>query len=430
MKAVLDDACKHKYHQIWNLGDFVGYYPFPNEVVELLRQRDAVSIIGNYDLKVLAFKKNEKKWKLKKDPEKFNAFQWTYEHLSRENRKYLESLPEQKRIEINGFKILLTHGSPDSNEEYICAQTTKQRLKELSELADADIVLSGHTHMVYSVKSGNTLFLNPGSVGRPEGTGGKATYAILNISDKSLDVENYEVKYDMAKTINLIRKEKLPENFIRMLKEGKNLTQLENGQSSQIHKQRSEQLESVIAFAESCKFDQAHTMQVTTLALKIFDELKKLHKMSAKDKFLLHCGSLLHDIGWVKGQKAHHKTALNLIVNAANLPFDLQQRTMIGLIARYHRKAVPKTSHKYFCDLKESQQRVICSLASILRVADGLDRSHMNLINDLHCTFDDDKIIIKLFANGIAESEISSANKKSDLMRQLFNREVIFEIAD
>ena len=183
LKAVLNDARKHKYQQIWNLGDFVGYYPFPNQVIEMLRQRDALSIIGNYDLKVLAFKKNEEKWKHKKAPEKFTAFKWTYENLSKENREYLASLPEQKRIEINGLKILLTHGSPASNEEYICAQTTKQRLKELSELADADVVLSGHTHMVYSVKSGNTLFINPGSVGRPEGTGGKATYSILDFSE-------------------------------------------------------------------------------------------------------------------------------------------------------------------------------------------------------------------------------------------------------
>ena len=234
----------------------------------------------------------------------------------------------------------------------------------------------------------------------------------------------------MGKTINAIRKEKLPENFIRMLQEGKNLTQLEKGQSSLAKKQRSEQIDSVMEFAESCDYEQSHTLQVTKLALKIFDDLKKLHKMSAKEKFLLHCGSLLHDIGWINGQKAHHKTALDLIVNAANLPFDLQQRTIIGLIARYHRKSLPKASHKYFCDLNESQQHVISNLASILRVADGLDRSHMNLINDLNCTFDNDKIMIKLFANGNAEPEISSAIKKSDLMQKLFSKEVVFEMAD
>lgn len=430
LKAVLNDARKRKYHQIWNLGDFVGYYPFPNEVVELLRQRDALSIIGNYDLKVLAFKKNEEKWKRNKAPEKFLAFKWTYENLSNTNRKYLASLPEHKRIEINGLNILLTHGSPASNEEYICAQTTKQRLNELAEMANADVVLSGHTHLVFSVKAGNTLFINPGSVGRPEGTDGKATYAILNFSDESIDIENYEIEYEMEKTIKAIRRQKLPQNFIRMLQEGKNLSQIQKGQSSLMQKQRNEQMDSVIEFAESCDYEESHSMQVTKLALKIFDDLKKLHEMSVKERFLLNCGSILHDIGWIKGQKAHHKTALDLIINAASLPFDIHQKTIIGLIARYHRKALPKSSHKYFCDLNESQQHVVSVLASILRVGDGLDRSHMNIINDLNCTFDNDKITIKVYANRKNSPEIDSARKKSDLMQKLFDKEVTFEIAD
>lgn len=399
-------------------------------MIDLLRERETISIIGNYDLKVLAFKKHEAKWKQKKAPEKFTAFKWTYENLSKENRKYLASLPEQKRIEINGLKILLTHGSPASNEEYICDETTKERLRELSELADSDIVLSGHTHLVYSVKSGNTSFINPGSVGRPEGTGGKATYAILNFSGNSFNVENYEIEYDMEKTIKAIRKEKLPEDFVKMLQQGKNLAQLQSGQNSPAQKQRSEQIDSVTGFAECCDYEEAHTTQVTKLALKIFDDLKELHKLSGQEKFLLHCGSLLHDIGWIEGQKAHHKTALKIIIKSTNLPFDLHQRTIIGLIARYHRKSLPKSTHKYYCDLKESEQNIISMLASILRIADGLDRNHMNFINDLNCTFDNDKVIIKVYTNKKNISEISYARKKSDLMQQVFDRDVIFEIAD
>lgn len=430
LKAVLNDAQRYKYHQIWNLGDFVGYYPFPNEVIDLLRKYEALSIIGNYDLKVLAFKKNKEKWQKSKTPEKFLAFKWTYDALSKENRKYLASLPEQMRIEINSLKVLLTHGSPASNDEYICAQTTKHRLKELAELADADIVLSGHSHIVFSVKEGNTLFINPGSVGRPEGTKGKAAYAILNFSDKHLEVENYQIKYDMEKTINAIRKEKLPENFIKMLKQGKSPSQLQKGQSSLTQKQRNEQLDSVIEFAESCNYEEQHSQQVMKIALKIFDDLKKFHKLSNRERFFLNCGAILHDIGWIKGQKEHHKTALNMIIKTSSLPFDLHQRIIIGLIARYHRKALPKSSHKYFCDLRSSEQHIISVLASILRVADGLDISRMNRITNLKCESDNNEITIKLYTNRKVTSEISAASKKSDLMQQLFRKEVMFELTD
>jgi hypothetical protein len=60
--------------KIWNVGDFVGYGPFPDEVVQLFRtgqglpNDDVLSIVGNYDLKVLQFKKNKDKWRKKKDP--------------------------------------------------------------------------------------------------------------------------------------------------------------------------------------------------------------------------------------------------------------------------------------------------------------------------------------------------------------------------
>lgn len=429
MKAVLNDARTHKYDQIWNLGDFVGYYPFPNEVIALLRRRGAISIVGNYDLKVLDFNKNKEKWKQKKAPEKYLAFKWTYEAISRDNRKYLASLPEQIRLEIEGLKVLLTHGSPASNEEYICAQTTQRRLKELAELADADVVLSGHSHIVFSTKIWRTLFANPGSVGRPEGTGGKAAYAILQFRENSLDVENYHVEYDMEKTIQAIRKAKLPENFIKMLKEGKNLNQLQKGYKSLSRKQRDEQVDSVIEFAESCGYEEGHTQQVTKLALKLFDELKELHKMSVKERFILHCAALLHDIGWKYGQKAHHKKALNMIIQATNLPFDLHQRVIMGLIARYHRRVLPKASHKYFSDLKDSDKRIVSVLAGILRIADGLDRNHMNFVTNLNCTVLTDMILIKLDAKGSIVSEIDAAGEKSDLLQTVVGKEVIFEIS-
>lgn len=222
----------------------MGYNPFPNEVIDLLRRLGAVSIIGNYDLKVLSFEKNKVKWKQKKAPEKYRAFEWTYEKLTSQNRKYLASLPEQICLKVNGLKVLLTHGSPASNEEYICSETTSQRLEELAALANADVVLSGHSHLVFSKRTGKTFFINPGSVGRPEGTDGRATYAILKFADKSVNVENYSVEYDMEKTIRAIRKEKLPEDFVRMLREGKNLTQLNKGSASLSQKQQNEQLDS------------------------------------------------------------------------------------------------------------------------------------------------------------------------------------------
>ncbi len=374
----------------------------------------------------MSFKENKDKWKLKKAPEKYTSFQWTYERLSKENLKYLASLPEQLYFETNGLKILMTHGSPASNEEYICAATTHQRLKELAELAKVDIIISGHSHLVFSTKLGNTLFLNPGSVGRPEMTNGRATYIILRFGDKSFDFENYETEYDVEKTIRAICKEGLPEDFIRMLREGKSLTQLGSGSSDLSQKQHAEQIDSVTAFAESVDYEEEHTQHVTKLALRLFDELRAIHKFSEQERFYLHCSAILHDIGWLKGPKGHHKASCNMIIQSVNLPFDLHQRTIIGLIARYHRKALPKSTHKYFCNLSSDDQSMVSALAGILRIADGLDRSHMSYIKDIKCKVTDREIWIMLDADTSVVSEIQAADQKSDLMQHLIGKEVVF----
>ena len=76
LEAVLEDAHKRKVEAIWNIGDMLGYNAFPDQVVKRLRKERVVSIVGNYDLKVLKFKKKAKKWRKKKHPDKYRAFKW------------------------------------------------------------------------------------------------------------------------------------------------------------------------------------------------------------------------------------------------------------------------------------------------------------------------------------------------------------------
>jgi len=79
LDAVLDDARQQGTRALWNLGDAVGYGPFPNQVLDRLRAEGAVSILGNYDRKVLAFPEKRGKWRRSKAPEKFEASRWTWE---------------------------------------------------------------------------------------------------------------------------------------------------------------------------------------------------------------------------------------------------------------------------------------------------------------------------------------------------------------
>jgi putative phosphoesterase len=223
LEAVLAHAHSQGTETIWNVGDFVGYGPFPDEVIRRLRRESGLNIVGNYDLKVLKFKKKGDKWRSSKQPEKYLAFKWAHDHLSKKSRKYLRSLPREIRLEVAGKRVLLTHGSPASNEEPLTPDTPIERLHELARLADADLVIFGHSHQPFVRQVNSVWFINTGSVGRPDDGDPRAAYAILHIEPEHLEVFQYRVEYDVDKAVAAVRERGLPESFAQMLLQGRSL---------------------------------------------------------------------------------------------------------------------------------------------------------------------------------------------------------------
>ena len=187
---------------------------------------------------------------------------------------------------------------------------------------------------------------------------------------------------------------------------------------------RTPELEPVYELAESCLYEVGHAHQVTRLALMLFDELAGCHGLGAKRRFRLTCAGLLHDIGWVEGGGGHHKASLRLICESPVLPWDDRQRLIVGSIARYHRKALPARAHEHYMQLRRNERREVRLLAGLLRVADGLDRSHRSVVRKLNCEFDDRDIHIHAQVSRPAELECEAAQRKADLMVEAFNRNV------
>jgi putative phosphoesterase len=227
LEAVLDHARSQGITKIWNVGDFLGYGPFPDEVVQLLRKDESVlSVLGNYDSKVLEFKQKKAKWRKSKHPDKYLAFEWAYEHLSKKNRKYLRFLSQEMRVKMRGHRILLVHGSPSSDEEHLHPDTPDKRLRELAKLAKADIVVTGHSHQPFARQVDDVWFINTGSVGRPDDGDPRACYAVLRFQGKEFTVQHHRVEYDVERTVAAIREHKLPEAFAQMFLQGRNLDSL------------------------------------------------------------------------------------------------------------------------------------------------------------------------------------------------------------
>jgi putative phosphoesterase len=229
LEAVLSHAKNLGVDGIWNIGDFVGYGAFPNQVVNRMRKKKFTNIIGNYDAKVLNFPKKDGNWSQNKHPLKYLAFKWAHENLSRKSRKFLGSLPDEREIEIGKHRFLLVHGSPVSNEELLEPDTPERRLLELNQLAKGThgvefaAIICGHSHQAFTRQVEKTLFINTGSVGRPDDGNPRAAYAILQVSENGLQVSHYRLEYDVDKAVAAIRNNGLPEAFAQMLIQGRDL---------------------------------------------------------------------------------------------------------------------------------------------------------------------------------------------------------------
>lgn len=183
---------------------------------------------------------------------------------------------------------------------------------------------------------------------------------------------------------------------------------------------------SVIHLARRCDWHEPHSQQVTKLCLKLFDELRAMHHLGDSERELIEFGSMLHDIGWHIGRAKHHKHSAYLILHGELKGFSPQDIMVIANIARYHRKAAPDLSHTEYASLSPAQRRVVQVGAAILRIADGLDRTHCNAISDLRCRAGGRKVSIILESRGDTRMEIQAARRKMQLFQDVFGREVRF----
>ncbi|MEM2899224.1 MAG: metallophosphoesterase family protein, partial [Thermoplasmata archaeon] len=133
------------------------------------------------------------------------AVLWTADNLTMENIGYLNKLPRRKRFEFEGVNLLMVHGSPNDDDEYLSAEdVTEEYIKK----ADCEVLIVGHSHVQWTVKVADKLAFNPGSVGQPRDRNPDASYALLTLPQKR--VEQKRIKYDIDLTARMIQKAGLP----------------------------------------------------------------------------------------------------------------------------------------------------------------------------------------------------------------------------
>ena len=231
LEAVLADIVRRDdVDAAYHLGDLVGYAPWPDEVVALIRERGIMGIAGNYDSTVAT---DYEHCGCKADSPRGEelahlSYEWTREHVAPETKRFLGSLPFRMDLRPRGGhksrpQLILVHGAPTLNTLYWTEDRPDSFASKMAASAGAkegDLIAFGHTHKPWHRVVGGIHFLNTGSVGKPKDGDWRAGYALVEIDEGVGAVEFVRVEYDLERAAEGVLRSGLPDEFAEMLRTG------------------------------------------------------------------------------------------------------------------------------------------------------------------------------------------------------------------
>lgn len=206
---------------IFCLGDLVGYGAQPNETIDLVRSREILTIMGNYDDGV-GFDRDDCGCAYKDADERDRgreSLMWTRGVVDTNRKAYLRQLLPEIQLEAEGFRVRLVHGCPRRMNEYLFEDRDERSLERIAAGADCDVLVFGHTHVPWSRTIGEVLFVNAGSAGKPKDGDPRACWVSLTLTaGREPDVTYHRVPYDIEAMADAIREaDGLPDQFARDL---------------------------------------------------------------------------------------------------------------------------------------------------------------------------------------------------------------------
>jgi putative phosphoesterase len=229
MEVVAAHIKQSGYDDVYCLGDLGGYASEPNEVQAVIQGVGCPTILGNYDEGV-GFNKDSCGCNYVKP---FDiamsdiSFGWTLKNTTDESKAWLRTLPHSIPLEVEGWQVLLCHGSPTSNTEYLFENRSEAYLRKFTpggnHDAHADVIVFGHTHVPYHRSVDGVDFINTGSVGRPKDGDPRAGYCVLTLDGDSVSAEQIRLPYDVETACTRLIAAGLPMYFAEYLRTGGNV---------------------------------------------------------------------------------------------------------------------------------------------------------------------------------------------------------------
>lgn len=225
LEEVIKDAKKKSADAIFCLGDLGAFGPNPDKVFPILIENKIPVVKGNYDNSI-GNSLDDCQCGYTDPRDNYYAklsYDYTYRNTNDSNKKWMKQLVSEIRLEINGYKILLCHGSPRQTNEFLWETTTPTHfLEKLCDDFSTDIICATHTGIHWQRKlSGKRHFVNVGVIGRPENDGRtNVGYTMLEFVNGDLKVDYIPIKYDYRKFAKEMKTEKLPNEFIETILTG------------------------------------------------------------------------------------------------------------------------------------------------------------------------------------------------------------------
>lgn len=158
---------------------------------------------------------------------------------------------------------------------------------------------------------------------------------------------------------------------------------------------RKQIVRSAISLGRKCDFDEEHATQVADLATDLFGQLKREHRLADRYEVLLHVAAILYQIGGFINARSSHKHAMYIIRNSELFGLSRNDLLLVGLVARYHRRASPQPTHEGYSTLDREGRVVVSKLAAILRVAIALDETRSGRVRQIRCVRESKRLIIE-----------------------------------
>lgn len=215
---------------LYHLGDLVGYAPWPNETVALIRDRAIPGVAGNYDSTIATGYKHCgcRVETAAQEELSHRSYSWTAAAVTAETKAFLAALPFRLDLRPRGGheagpKLVLVHGTPARNTLYWTQDRPDDFCLTMARQAGAtagDVIAFGHTHLPWHREVDGIHFINTGSVGRPKDGDWRAGLVMVEMGAAPVRVDFIRVAYDLDRAVDGILGSTLPAEFAGQLRSG------------------------------------------------------------------------------------------------------------------------------------------------------------------------------------------------------------------